>query len=54
MTFGYDEIWFALEELVKLQSHYAELLNMYDSGKRIQFKNAKEYLLRLRQLEKNK
>ena len=47
-NFGYDEIWYALEESVKLQSHYAELLNMFDNGQRLQFKNANEWLLRLR------
>lgn len=52
MTFGYDELWYALEESVKLQSHYANLINMYDGGQRIQFKDAKEWLLRLRKVEK--
>lgn len=47
-NFGYDELYYALEESVKLQSHYANLLNMYDNGERIQFKDAKEWLLRLR------
>lgn len=53
-NFGYDEVWYALEESVKLQSHYAELLNMYDNGERMKFKDAKEWLLRLRELEKKK
>jgi len=47
-NFGYDELWYALEESVKLQSHYASLLNMHDNGERIQFKDAKEWLFRLR------
>lgn len=47
-NFGYDELWYALEESVKLQSHYASLLNMYDNGQRIQFNDAKEWLERLR------
>lgn len=54
MTFGYDEIWYALEESVKLQAHYAELLNMHDGGQRMIFKDTKEWLLRLRKLEKDK
>lgn len=47
-NFGYDELWYALEESVKLQSHYAELLNIYDNGQRIKFANATEWLIRLR------
>jgi len=54
MTFGYDELEHALEESVKLQSHYARLLNMYDKGKRMEFSNAKAWLLRLKELEKVK
>lgn len=50
-NFGYDELWHALEESVKLQSHYAELINMHDEGERMTFKNAKEWLLRLRRME---
>jgi hypothetical protein len=37
----------ALEESVKLQSHYAILLNHYDGGWRLQFDCAKEWLDRL-------
>jgi hypothetical protein len=37
----------ALEESVKLQSHYAMLVNVYDSGKRMQFDNADAWLIRL-------
>jgi hypothetical protein len=40
-----------LEESVKLQGHYAGLLNMYDDGKRLIFKNAEEWLQRLRALK---
>lgn len=46
------ETWDALEESVKLQSHYAELLNMYDGGARRVFKNATEWLDRLEELDK--
>ena len=40
-------IFAALEESVKLQSHYAALLNQYDGGKRMTFRNADEWILRL-------
>ena len=40
----------ALKESVKLQSHYAKLLNMYDGGERMQFNNADEWMDRLRSL----
>jgi len=53
-NYGYDEIWHALEESVKLQSHYAELINMHDGGQRMQFKDAKAWLDRLRQLDNEK
>jgi hypothetical protein len=36
------DLLIALEESVKLQSHYAKLLNMHDGGKRLEFKNALE------------
>ena len=38
----------ALNESLKLQSHYAELLNMYDGGKRIGFKTIDEWIDRLK------
>jgi len=41
----------ALEESVKLQSHYAGILNMYDGGQRIEFKDADEWVKRLREIE---
>ena len=37
----------ALSESVKIQSHYAVLLNMYDGGKRLEFKNIQEWMDRL-------
>jgi hypothetical protein len=43
-----SELEHALAESVKLQSHYAKLLNMYDGGKRICFKNSEEWLNRLK------
>lgn len=41
----------ALEKSVKLQSHYAGLLNMYDEGKRIRFESAQAWLDRLEALK---
>ena len=41
----------ALSESVKLQSHYAGLLNMYDEGGRMLFANVDEWLERLRFLK---
>lgn len=41
----------ALEESVKMQSHYAALLNDYDGGKRIVFASADEWLKRLATLK---
>lgn len=54
MSFGYDEVWHALEESVKLQTHYASLLNGYDGGKRIEFPTATSWLQRLRTLDREK
>lgn len=42
----------ALTESVKLQSHYAKLLNMHDGGERIGFKDAEEWIARLQTLSK--
>lgn len=41
----FEQISRALEESVKLQAHYAKLLNVYDGGKRIIF-STKEWLAR--------
>jgi hypothetical protein len=41
----------ALEESVKLQSHYASLLNMYDEGKRLTFKSVDEWLQRIQLIQ---
>lgn len=54
MSFGYDEVWEALEQSVKLQSHYAALLNMYDDSKRMEFPNAGSWIQRLRTLDNEK
>ena len=40
----------ALEASVKLQSHYAKLLNMHDGGRRIGFKTAAAWIKRLREI----
>jgi hypothetical protein len=44
-----DALERALEESVKLQSHYAGLLNSYDGGTRLQFENAAHWLKRLKE-----
>jgi len=49
---GYSEVQEALEESVKLQSHYAKLLNDYDGGKRLSFDSSHDWIKRLRQLKK--
>jgi len=41
------DLWAALEESVKLQSHYAGLLNMHDGGERKQFADAQAWMDRL-------
>ena len=53
-----EELRKALEESVRLQSHYAELLNMYDGGKRLTFASADEWMktgwrVRLREMPSN-
>jgi uncharacterized Zn finger protein (UPF0148 family) len=42
----------ALEELIKLQSHYATLLNGYDDGCRHPFESAEEWMDRLEELKR--
>jgi len=44
----------ALEESVKLQSHYAKLLNGYDGGTRFVFANGDAWLARLKELKPSK
>jgi hypothetical protein len=44
-----DELRIALEQAVRLQTHYAELLNMHDGGERIGFKDADAWIARLRE-----
>jgi hypothetical protein len=44
-----EELRAALEASVRLQSHYAVLLNEYDGGLRRQFASAEEWIQRLRE-----
>jgi hypothetical protein len=44
------ELRHGLEQSVRLQSHYAGLLNLHDGGERLQFATADEWLARLRSL----
>lgn len=50
----YVELEAALEESVKLQSHYAGLLNQYDGGLRLGFATVEQWLERLRKCRKTK
>lgn len=45
-----NELKIALAESLKLQSHYAKLLNQYDGGQRISFDNNDEWLTRLKEI----
>lgn len=45
-----NQLEIALDESVKLQSHYAELLNQYDSGERMTFENAESWIARLKEM----
>lgn len=47
-----EEIWEALEESVRLQSHYATLLNMHDGGQRLTFQSPHDWIERLRQVKR--
>lgn len=44
----------ALKESVKLQSHYAKLLNMYDGGERMPFENAEVWIARIQVCEQER
>lgn len=44
----FTEIRFALEESIKLQSHYAQLMNQIDGGHRREFKDGDEWMKRLK------
>lgn len=51
---GYEqeimELEAALRESVKLQSHYAKLLNQYDGGERLSFASIEEWIARLKEV----
>jgi hypothetical protein len=42
-----NDLWAALEESVKLQSHYATLLNQHDDAARMHFADAQAWVDRL-------
>ena len=42
------ELLIALRESVRLQSHYAKLLNVWDRGHRVSFSDAEAWVERLR------
>jgi hypothetical protein len=44
-----NEVWSALVQSVKLQSHYAKLLNGYDGGERRVFDSSESWMERLRE-----
>jgi len=46
-----DELRTALDALIKLQAHYAKLLNLHDGGRRHAFTSTEEWLERLQQLD---
>ena len=47
----FDELSVALAESLKLQSHYATLLNQYDGGRRMTFQTVCSWLKRLREMK---
>jgi hypothetical protein len=47
-----EELQRGLDESVKLQSHYAGLLNIWDGGKRTVFPDSEDWLKRLRKTRK--
>jgi hypothetical protein len=48
-TYSAIELFAALTESLKLQAHYAELLNMHDGGQRIGFTSVGAWIDRLRE-----
>jgi hypothetical protein len=47
-----DELFAALKEMAWLLSHYAELLNQYDGGRRHTFVTPEEWIARLKEIGK--
>lgn len=41
----------ALDKSIKIQSHYAKLLNGYDGGKRMTFSNSQKWIERLEKIK---
>lgn len=50
MKYKKEELLIALEESLKLQAHYAKILNEYDNGERIIFENTEEWVNRLKNI----
>ena len=48
----YEDLEIALAESVKLQAHYAKLINMHDGGERAIFPTSEEWIARLRETGK--
>lgn len=46
---SFDDLRIALDEAIKLQSHYAVLLNIHDGGKRVGFVDGAAWIARLRE-----
>jgi len=44
MNFDYEEVWAGLEKVVRMYSLQLQILNAYDGGNRLQFRNAAEWL----------
>jgi hypothetical protein len=51
---AYEDLRIALDESLKLQAHYAKLLNIHDGGKRVVFEKADAWVSRLRETGKLK
>jgi len=45
-----EDLYLALRESVKLQSHYASLLNTYDGGHRVGFSSPEAWINRLKEI----
>jgi hypothetical protein len=52
LVFDRERMSNALDEAMKLQTHYAELLNNYDGGKRVGFQSGEAWMDRLEECGK--
>lgn len=52
LVFDRERMSNALDEAMKLQTHYAELLNDYDGGKRVGFQSGEAWMERLEECGK--